>query len=141
MTAFDVNRNIIFVLSKACQEANAELKQELEDWNITPAQFYVLASLWENDGLFQVELAHKTKIDRSTICGIIDRLEKEGLLIRQHVSKDRRAHQIALTPRGKNLEMELCETVSRLRERLVARITSKGYLQLEELLIKLANID
>jgi len=122
MTAIDINKNIIFVLSKACQQVHAELKQELETWNITPAQFYVLASLWENDGLFQAELAHKTKIDRSTICGIIDRLEKEGLLVRQHASGDRHPHRIALTPRGKNLEMELCETLSRLRERLVARL-------------------
>jgi DNA-binding MarR family transcriptional regulator len=134
---FDAEHNIGIVLITAYRKVQAELRQELAAWNITPPQFYLLTFLWRNDGQLQVELAKRSGIDRTTTCGIIDRLETSGYVTRRFVANDRRAHRIELTEKGRSLETDLCRAVDRAHERIVARITPKGYLQLQSLLDRL----
>ncbi len=136
---FDVEQSIIFNVVKAHQYVTAEFRAEYKEWGISPPQFFVMAFLWSKDGLSQVELSQKSKIDRTTIGGIIDQLEKAGLLIRQSFPRDRRAHRIVLTEKGKSLEEDLCKAACRVRDRITARITPYGDTKLQNLLYKLAN--
>jgi DNA-binding MarR family transcriptional regulator len=135
---FDIEQSIIFSLVKAHQCVTAEFRAEYKEWGISPPQFFVLAFLWSNDGLSQVELSKKSKIDRTTIGGIIDQLEKAGFLRRQSFPLDRRAHRIVLTEKGRSLEEDLCKAACRVQDRIVARISPDGYTQLQNLLSKLA---
>lgn len=136
---FDAEHNIVFVLSKAYRQVQAEFRKELAEWNVTPSQFILLAFLWRSDGQLQIELVQNTGIDRTTMCGVIDRLETAGYLTRRFVPGDRRAHRIILTDKGKRLEEDLCQAACRINERIVARITSEGYLQLHKLLNRLVD--
>jgi DNA-binding MarR family transcriptional regulator len=106
---FDIEKSIGFLLAKAYQRAFALVKEEMEPFDLTPPQFGVLAFLWQQDGLTQVELSEKSQVDRTTLGGLIDRLEKCGLVERHPHPRDRRAHQIRLTPRGKSMEAPLSE--------------------------------
>lgn len=117
---YNIENSIGFLLSKAYQRAWAILREELEQYDLTPPQFALLAFLWQQDGLTQVELSEKGQIDRSTIGGLIDRLERNGLLERRQHPQDRRAHKICLTEHGKEME----NTLSACAERSLQRITS-----------------
>jgi len=117
---FDVEQSIGFLLAKAYQRAWAIMKEEIEPYDLTPPQFALLAFLWQQDGLTQVELSEKGQIDRSTVGGLIDRLERNALLERRQHPQDRRAYRIYLTEQGKALE----ETLSACAERSLKRITS-----------------
>jgi DNA-binding MarR family transcriptional regulator len=139
MIKFDIECSTEFILAKAYRQVHAELREELKKWGITPCQLIVMAFLWENDGNFQAELSQKSTIDRTTTGGIIDNLEKMGLVTRQSSPKDRRAYQVMLTEKGKNLEDELCQAIFRVQQRIAARITPEGYVRLQELLGKLLN--
>lgn len=110
---YDINNSIGFLLSKAYQRIWAIMREEIETFDLTPPQFGLLAFLWQQDGLTQVELSEKGQIDRTTIGGLIDRLEKLGLVERRQHPQDRRAYQIHLTDRGKELEGPLSECADR----------------------------
>ena len=79
-----------------------------ERWDLGPSQFNVLNLLLENpDGLTQTELSRQLIMHRSNITGLVDRLEKRGLVRRQEVAADRRAYQVVLTQAGAELLREI----------------------------------
>jgi DNA-binding MarR family transcriptional regulator len=117
---YDIENSIGFLLSKAYQRAWSILREEIEPYDLTPPQFALLAFLWQQDGLTQAELSEKGQIDRSTVGGLIDRLERVGLLERRQHPQDRRAYLICLTEHGKAMESPL----SACAERSLQRFTS-----------------
>lgn len=117
---YDIENSIGFLLSKGYQRAWAIMREEIEPYDLTPPQFAILSFLWQQDGLTQVELSEKAQIDRSTVGGLIDRLERSCLLERRQHPQDRRAYKIYLTEQGKNMENPL----SACAERALARFTS-----------------
>src|SRR5581483_926761 len=54
-------------------------------------------------GLSQSELGRQLLTHRSNVTGLVDRLEKRGLVQRQEVSGDRRAYRVVLTKQGASL--------------------------------------
>jgi len=117
---YDIERSLGFLLSKAYQRAWAIMRDQLEPHELTPPQFGLLAFLWRQDGLTQAELSEQAQIDRTTIGGLVDRLEKAGLVERRQHPQDRRAYKIHLTERGKEMESPLSGCAARALETLTA---------------------
>lgn len=79
-----------------------------ERWDISPSQFNVLNLLHANDiGLSQTELGRQLIMHRSNVTGLVDRLEKRGLVRRKAVVGDRRAYRVVLTRRADDLLAEI----------------------------------
>jgi DNA-binding MarR family transcriptional regulator len=114
----DIEKSVGFLLAKAYQRACALFKEEFDRYDLTPQQFGLLAFLWIKDGLSQTELSVRSQIDRTTMGGIIDRLEKEGLEERRPHPDDRRAYLVFLTAKGKSLEEELCTVASQVQNKV-----------------------
>lgn len=133
----DIEKSVGFLLAKAYQKACAHFKEEFDRYDMTPQQFGLLAFLWQEDGLSQAELTARSQIDRTTMGGIIDRLEKEKLIERRNHPDDRRAHQVFLTARGKSLEDELCTLARQVQNRVNAPLSPEEQATLVRLLEKL----
>lgn len=133
----DIEKSVGFLLAKAYQRACAIFKEEFDSHDLTPQQFGLLAFLWTEDGLSQAELSTRSQIDRTTMGGIIDRLEKEGLVERRNHPADRRAYQVYLTAKGKSLEEELCAVANRVQNKVNAPLTADEQATLIRLLGKL----
>jgi DNA-binding MarR family transcriptional regulator len=73
-------------------------------WELSPSQFNILNLLHLNpDGCTQIELSRLLIMHRSNITGLVDRLEKRGLLQRKDNPTDRRAYKVLLTAKGRKL--------------------------------------
>lgn len=131
---YDISNSVGFLLFKAYQRAWATMREEIEAYDLTPAQFGLLAFLWQGDGLTQAELSEKGQIDRTTIGGLVDRLEKTGLLERLRHPQDRRAYKIYLTARGKELEGPLSECAARSLTRLCQGLNEQEICELRRML-------
>lgn len=70
---------------------------------LTLPQWRVLAELSRQGGLSQVRLANAVDADPMTMSGILDRMEKRGLLDRQQDPDDSRAKIVRLTEAGETL--------------------------------------
>ena len=68
--------------------------------NLTSPQFMILRMLWEKDKQPFKDLASESCCSRPTITGIIDTLEKKGLVTRVSNPEDRRSVLVKLTTDG-----------------------------------------
>jgi DNA-binding MarR family transcriptional regulator len=75
----------------------------LKPLNVTRAQWWVLAYLSREDGMTQSQLAEELDIGKVAVGGLIDRLEKSGLLRRENDASDRRVNRVFLEPKSKQL--------------------------------------
>jgi DNA-binding MarR family transcriptional regulator len=94
--------------------------EETAGYDVTPVQYATLATVARQPGLDQRTLARSVGFDTSTVAGVIDRLERRGLLRRQPAPEDRRVRQLALTAAG----AALLERVDPAMRRAQARILS-----------------
>lgn len=133
----DIGSSVGFLLAKAYQRACVLFKEEFEGYDLTPQQFGLLGFLWQEDGLTQSELSAKSQIDRTTMGGLIDRLEKEGLVARRSHPEDRRAYRICLTEKGKELQPELTPLAASAHEKFVAKLDPQEVEILKSLLEKI----
>jgi DNA-binding MarR family transcriptional regulator len=133
----DIEKSVGFLLAKAYQRSSALFKEEFDQYDLTPQQFGLLSFLWIEDGLSQTELSARSQIDRTTMGGIIDRLEKEVLVERRPHPDDRRAYQVFLTAKGKSLEEELCAVASQVQDKVNVPLTTEEQATLIRLLEKI----
>jgi len=136
-THLDISKSVGFLLAKAYQRACVIFKEEFEGYDLTPQQFGLLGFLWQEDGVTQAELSAKSQIDRTTMGGLIDRLEKEGLVVRRSHPEDRRAYRICLTEKGRSLEGVLAPLAIRAQQHFIAKLDQQEVEILKSLLEKI----
>ena len=81
------------------------------------AQGHILYVLWQGDDLPIVELARRTGLAKTTLTGMLDRMEGQGLIERCYDPEDRRQIRILLTENARGLERkynEVSDEMSRL---------------------------
>jgi DNA-binding MarR family transcriptional regulator len=83
--------------------SHTRIAQALEPVGLTPALFGLLNVLGAREGAIQQELGSVMGIDRSTMVSLIDELEGAGLAKRRAHPGDRRAREVAITPKGRRL--------------------------------------
>jgi DNA-binding MarR family transcriptional regulator len=98
---------------KSTQVFQHRMRQAGHD--ITPVQFAAMEALRGAPGIDQAQLAHLIAYDRATIGGVLERLEKRGLVQRAANPKDRRARLVSLTPAGAGLIEDLLPVVESLQ--------------------------
>ena len=91
----------------------------LKPLNVTRSQWWVLAYLSREDGMTQSQLAEELDLGKVAIGGLIDRLEKSGLVRRDADAADRRVNRVFLQPKSQQL-------ISRMR-----KISHKMNLQIQ----------
>ena len=103
---------------------------------LTPAQFAVLNTLLEKDAVPFKELAAAIWCTPATMTGIVDTLEKKGLVTRQANPADRRSLLVCLTPAGATLQSQV-PSMGSLFQNCCAGLNADEARQLSELLSKL----
>jgi len=95
--------------------AAAQIRRE----GLSPAEFDVLSTLGNTEGMTFKELGQRTLIYKTTLTGVIDRLERQGLVRRRPSTRDRRSMIAELTPEGDALFQRVFpEHIAWLGERL-----------------------
>jgi DNA-binding MarR family transcriptional regulator len=101
---------------------------------LTPALFALLNVIGAREGAIQQELGSALGIDRSTMVSLIDQLESAGLAKRRPSATDRRAREIAITPKGRRLLQRARRMISQVEDEVLAGLTAEERRDLETLL-------
>ncbi|WP_020671611.1 MarR family winged helix-turn-helix transcriptional regulator [Amycolatopsis nigrescens] len=83
-------------LSHLVQQVFAEVSRERE---LTPQQAQLLCMLIDGP-IGMTELSRLLNLEKSSLTGLVDRVERRGLVARARDSHDRRACRIAVTEQG-----------------------------------------
>lgn len=122
---------LFFRLWRASHTRTAE---ELESVGLTPALFGLLNVLEDRPGTNQQEIGSAMGIDPSTMVSLIDQLEEAGLATRRPHPKDRRAREVAITPKGRRLLERARQMATQVQDEVLRGLTAAERRQLLTLL-------
>jgi DNA-binding MarR family transcriptional regulator len=109
---------------------------------LTGAQWGVLRNLQRAEGeglngLRLIDLGERLLVRPPSVTGIVDRLEKFGLVVRTGVPTDLRAKHVALTTKGRELVERVLEQHTQRIDALMGCLTTAEQTELFRLLSKL----
>ena len=87
-------------IRRVFQVMNEQSKQVERESGITGPQLWAMRIISEHGMLRVTDLARLMYLHPATLVGIVDRLEKRGLVARGRTAKDRRVVEVSLTPEG-----------------------------------------
>ena len=90
-----------------------DLSNELNDGNVSYAQFFLLGYLAKEEYLTMTDIARKMGHSTAAATGLVDRLEKLGYVQRLHASDDRRKVMVQITKKGIDLVKRLRNVISK----------------------------
>jgi MarR family transcriptional regulator, transcriptional regulator for hemolysin len=91
---------------------------------LTPALFALLNVIAAREGAIQQELGSALGIDRSTMVSLVDQLEAAQLAQRRPSATDRRAREVAITPKGRRLLQRARRLISQVEDEVLAGLTA-----------------
>jgi MarR family transcriptional regulator for hemolysin len=107
---------------------------ELSHLGVGAQSLATLLRLAEDDGLTQAELSRRQRVEAPTMCRMIDRLERDGLVERRADPADRRATRVTLSPEGREVAARGAAVVDALERRVFEGLDGDERRRLGELL-------
>jgi len=95
---------VFALLDQAAKKLREIQRQTVREADLTPPQYQTLRLLWEQDSQPFKDLAASLGCTRPTMTGIVDILERKGLVRRQPNPDDRRSLLVTLTKKGQALK-------------------------------------
>jgi DNA-binding MarR family transcriptional regulator len=126
---------LIWALDHGLQSLSKRMQNSI---GLTGPQRVALRVLGRRPGISAGALAEVLRLHPSTLTGILHRLERRGLVRRTDDPEDRRRVHLALTPRGRRLDVPVPGTVESVVERVLARIPTARVRPAAELLATVA---
>lgn len=120
--------------------SNKKLQDNLEKLDLTPPQFYVLATLGYAGGLPFGEIGEKMMVTVSNLTGIVDRLEEKALVVRERDAEDRRVVRVKLTDKGVKLYKSTIPLFERCISQFFSPLDREQQKELAALLRKLIRV-
>lgn len=100
------------------------ISAELQPYEISSGQWSVLRVLWDDEGLSQVELAERMRVEKASLTGVLDAMEKRGLIVRSRNTRDRRKINIHLTNRARMLKDKLLPFIGKITRKATRGMTA-----------------
>lgn len=107
---------------------------------LTHAQFDIIATLGNTDGMSYKELGEKTLITKGTLTGVIERLEQKGLVERARSSCDKRSYFIRLSAQGEQVFRDVFPQVVAYGGKVFAQYSEADFEALEKTLSGLKQV-
>ena len=120
-----LGRQLFFALSQVEHELRTKMQLALEQVELEVRQYITLAYIAEGHTPTQLELGQILHLDPSQVVTLTKGLAERGLLVRQTMPQDRRAHALRITTEGKALYQQAAALVQRVEESLTASLSRR----------------
>lgn len=104
-----IENQICFRLYTASRLLTQAYRPLLDPLGLTYPQYLVMMVLWEKDNQLVGDISHKLLLETNTITPLLQRMERQGLLVRSRGAVDGRQTLVSLTRKGRQLEEEAKE--------------------------------
>lgn len=121
--AIDWELRLGFLIHDVSRLRRSAFDRCLKPLNVTRSQWWVLAYLSREDGMTQSQLAEELDLGKVAVGGLIDRLEKSGLVRRDADASDRRVNRVFLEPKSKTLINRMRKVNHQLNEQILEGLT------------------
>ena len=111
--------------------------RRLHNSGITKIQWIALYYIKDNPSISQRKLSNKMRVKDSSIGRLLDRLERDELVVKERSSKDRRIIYVNLTEKGDKLIEECLPIGAKFNEDLTKGISEEELKIFENVIMKL----
>lgn len=101
------SEELTFLFRSIIKNFRQYVQNQVCGFGYTVPQFQLLKELYLHPDITLKELSERLSLAKSTVSGIVDRLEAQGAVIRTRVEEDRRTVRIALAPETLKLKESL----------------------------------
>ena len=109
LPAPDLDELLCFAVHSTGFAFNRVYRRPLQRLGLTYPQYLVLVALWGEDGVTVGRLGERLALDTSTLTPLLKRLEGLGLLTRSRSRMDERRVMVALTGKGRAMQLEAAD--------------------------------
>ncbi len=106
---FRLDNQLCFRLYTASRLLTQAYHPLLSKHGLTYPQYLVLLVLWEKDAQPVNDIARRLLLETNTVTPLLQRMEKEGILVRRKGEKDARQMIVSLTRKGMDLQKKLAD--------------------------------
>jgi DNA-binding MarR family transcriptional regulator len=110
--------------------------EETQSFGLTGLQYGILNVVSAEPGIDQIGVCNTLGVDRSTLAGVVDRLEQKGLVARSP-GADRRSNALHLTRAGKRILGEIEASAAVAERRAFEIFSAAEQTQFERMLTRL----
>jgi DNA-binding MarR family transcriptional regulator len=121
-------------LARVFQKVERGSGEHLSGWDLSVAQFDVLAHVGAAEGIVQQELADSLLVTKGNVCQLLDKMEDRGLISRH---QEGRVNRLFLTDEGRRLFDEVVPAQEAMIADRFSVLSEKEQARLHELLQKL----
>ena len=130
------------LIKKAARLLEKKANVLLKPHNIMHGYTYFLMELYAQDGLTQTELQNAIGIEQPTVVRTLDRMERDGLIVRKQSPTDRRVFNIFLTDKGLACKDAVLASAADLNESLLFTLSEDEQTAIHDYLQRLvANLE
>lgn len=127
------NINKSFDISMLIRELDSNIYnsvlKELKDFELTPQQMTVMRYLGHKKEMTVSEICEVMSLTKGTVSGILNRMDKQGYIIKKKDEEDKRNTYISFTEEGKKTAREVMKHFNGAYEKVFINIEEK---QLDE---------
>jgi DNA-binding MarR family transcriptional regulator len=113
------------------------VNKRVDSFGAGGGHFVILLTLIKHNGASQEKISDVLKIDKTTTAKALKKLEDNGYVSRERDEKDRRAYNVYLTPKARDILPFVKETVGSWEREVMAEMTEEEFMLLEKLLGKM----
>lgn len=106
------------VLGRVCRLHRGVMHSVWDELGLYRGQPFLLAVLWDQEGITHSELARRMHVSPATVTNMIKRMEKSGFVERRPDAEDQRVSHVYLTDAGRAIR----ERVDRQWQEIEARV-------------------
>ena len=128
--------NTSTLLKKANRLLIKKANELLKPHGVTHAYTFFLMELYQKNGLTQSEMHKRIGIEQPTAVRTLDRMERDGLIVREQSPADRRAVFIKLTDKGKQYRGTILECAKELNHVALQGFSERELALLNQLIVR-----
>lgn len=131
---------IVDNLRRVYQVVNEQSKKAEKETGLTGPQLWAIKTIAQGAPIKVSEVARRMYLHPATVVGILDRLEKQGLVMRARSTEDRRVVRVELTGKGQTLVKKAPEIAQGLLVSGLAQLSANKLKNIAQALNQMAEI-
>ena len=117
---------LCFQVGRVARKMARVTRKKVASYGLTTTQFFLLTALYEEDGIPITALAQKVALDKATLTGLLDRLERDACSCSEPRAK-KEVYKIldAIKRKVKEGDMTVIEDLEDLKEQISSCLSRK----------------
>lgn len=136
----EVKNCINFLLATSQNVVFKYFSKQLSEYGLTPSQYGVLNCLWQHGDLSPTKIREILILEASSVSGILDRMQKNGLIERHIDPNNRRVIIVTTTDKSMAIKEDVEAIVNKMNHKFLEHCSKEEENILKQALLKIIDV-